>query len=193
MHTVKHRFTEWAPTYGDDALSQLLVRLSRQALLSMRLTAADRFLDVGCGTGALVHQASRTVGWAVGVDACPAMVERARQLDHRARLAIADAHRLPFDDGTFTAVTCSSTARHFHDLDGAVQEMTRVLASRGQLCIADLFADPAPRRPGRSEPLASATAALRSCGLTVARPLVQLTPFGPYFIARATKPGLSTN
>jgi SAM-dependent methyltransferase len=94
MRTIDHRFTNWAPTYGDDALSDLLGRLSRHALLSMQLTESDRFLDVGCGGGAAVRQAALTVRFAVGVDACPAMVERACQLDQQARFVTADAHHL---------------------------------------------------------------------------------------------------
>ena len=158
------------------------------------LNRTDRFIDVGCGSGAAVRRVVSVVGLAVGVDACPAMIERARELAppvSHTRFVIADVHHLPFGDGAFTALACTAASRHFADLDTAVGEMARVLASDGRVCLVDLFSDPAPRRPSRlrrSQPYARAVAAMLASGLRPARQAVHLTAFGPYFICLARKP-----
>src|SRR5687767_14071830 len=125
------RFSRWAPAYGTDGLSGLLARLQWRALAALQPGEIDRFLDVGCGTGAAVRGAARTVEFAVGVDLCPAMIEQARAftgpMPGAARFLVADAQQLPFPDAAFTVVLCTAAARHFADLPAAVQEMVRVL------------------------------------------------------------------
>ena len=192
MRTIDRRFSDWARTYEDDGLSRLLGRLGQQAVTSLRLTRADRFIDVGCGSGATVRRAASFVGLAVGADFCAAMIERARELappDSHARFVTADAHSLPFESRAFTAVACTLASRHFADLDCAVDQMARILAADGRLCLVELFSDPAPRsRLRRRQPYARALAALRASGLRPAHEAVHLTPFGPYFVCLATKP-----
>ncbi|WP_329001062.1 class I SAM-dependent methyltransferase [Kribbella sp. NBC_00709] len=191
MATIDDRFSDWARTYEEDALSRLLGRLGQQALTSLQLIPSDRFIDVGCGSGATVRPAAEIAGTAVGVDACRAMIERARELappDSRARFVTADVHDLPFESGTFTAVACTLASRHFTDLDSAVDQMARVTAADGRLCLVDLLVDPAPRsRLRRCQPYAHALEAMRTSGLRPARETVHLTPFGPYFVCLATK------
>ena len=60
------------------------------ALGLLRLGAADRFVDLGCGDGAVVEAAGAQAGLAVGVELDPALVLRARE---RLRAA-ADSDRL---------------------------------------------------------------------------------------------------
>lgn len=81
---------------------------------------------------------------AVGVDLSPAMVDQARLLARnlpRAELYRADAEHLPFADGEFTAVLCSTSFHHYPDPRRAVAEMARVLASGGRVVLADICAD----------------------------------------------------
>ena len=76
----RDRFAGWAQQYEHDVLSRLLTMLQLRAAARLRLTASDRFLDVGCATGAAVRDASATVRLAVGVDRSAAMVRRAQEL-----------------------------------------------------------------------------------------------------------------
>lgn len=101
MQHIARRFTSWAPAYETDGLSRLLVRLEQQAIVVLRPTSADTFLDVGCGSGAAVREVASVVRMAVGVDVCWAMVDRAQELGRSigpAGFVCADAHDLPFDD-----------------------------------------------------------------------------------------------
>src|SRR5579872_1897049 len=77
---ARKRFDHWAHRYEDDRRSKANARVQAAALSALALEVDDRFLDVGCGTGAAVRAASETVERAVGLDLAPAMIERARQL-----------------------------------------------------------------------------------------------------------------
>src|SRR4051812_8285542 len=72
-----------------DPIIRLTTREARfkERLLDLaRLSAEDRLLDVGCGTGPLAIEAARREPRAAihGIDAAPAMLERARQKADRA-------------------------------------------------------------------------------------------------------------
>jgi ubiquinone/menaquinone biosynthesis C-methylase UbiE len=108
------------------------------------LRTEDRFLDVGCGTGAAVRAAAGTVERAVGVDISTGMIERARELAaglDNVEFIVGDSEQLPFPDEAFTAVMCSSSFHHYPDPAQALGEMARVLVRGGRVVIADPDAD----------------------------------------------------
>jgi ubiquinone/menaquinone biosynthesis C-methylase UbiE len=80
----------------------------------------------------------------VGVDLSPEMIRQAGSLAGdlpNLRFDIADAGRLPFDDGSFTAVLCSNSLHHHPDPARSVAEMARVLAPGGRVAIGDACSD----------------------------------------------------
>jgi ubiquinone/menaquinone biosynthesis C-methylase UbiE len=89
-------------------------------------------VDVGCGSGAAVRDASGLVERAVGLDLSPAMVARARTLAEGLRnveFREGDASgRLPFADGEVTALLCTTAFHHFPNPRAAGRELARVLA-----------------------------------------------------------------
>src|SRR5438034_8564397 len=98
-------FDKWAPTYEADRRSQRNARMQAAAFEALELRSQDRFLDVGCGTGAAVRQAAATASRAVGLDLSPAMLERAEQLAEGidgVEFRLAESSELPFEDGAFT-------------------------------------------------------------------------------------------
>ncbi len=89
----------------DAELSRYNVRLRAAA----RVRAADRVLDIGCGTGQTTRDAARsaTSGSALGVDLSRPMVDRARQLSEgegirNVNFERADAQVHPFTPEDFT-------------------------------------------------------------------------------------------
>jgi ubiquinone/menaquinone biosynthesis C-methylase UbiE len=137
---ARRRFDRWASRYENDRRSRANASVQSAALHALALRPGDRFLDVGCGSGAAVRAASETVGHAVGVDLAPAMIERARQL--AAGLAgvefvVGDSEQLPLPDASFTAVLCSSSFHHYPNPGRALEEMGRVLTPGGRLVVAD--------------------------------------------------------
>jgi SAM-dependent methyltransferase len=194
------RFAGWAQQYEHDVLSRLLSVLQVRAAARLRLGATDRFLDVGCATGAAVRDASATVGLAVGVDRCAAMVRRARvpaEALPRTAFVVADAERLPFPPATFTAVLSTTTLRHVADPVGAVREMARVLLPGGRIVVADFLACGesgdrrwlnARRRSGRGSRWVDPLQAVSTAPLGVTEVVRLATAFGFYAIVSASKP-----
>jgi ubiquinone/menaquinone biosynthesis C-methylase UbiE len=141
---ARRRFDRWASRYECDRRSRANVGPQTAALAAAALGAGDRFLDVGCGTGAAVRVAAGTVERAVGVDISTGMIERARELAAdlgNVELVVGDSEQLPFHDDTFTAVMCSSSFHHYPDPAQALREMARVLVRGGRLVIAEPDAD----------------------------------------------------
>lgn len=103
-----------------------------------------KLLDVACGTGRTLHQLASAHPamrlW--GIDLSPAYVRLARRrLAHVSELALAveNAERLPFADGTFDAAT---SVYLFHELPrnarrNVVRELHRVVRPGGVVVIED--------------------------------------------------------
>jgi ubiquinone/menaquinone biosynthesis C-methylase UbiE len=84
-------------------------------------------LDVACGTGVVARAAAEVTGTTVtGVDANPAMLAVARRSRPDLDWRTADAHALPFGDGTFDRVLCQAALMFFADQVAALREMRRV-------------------------------------------------------------------
>jgi len=94
-----------------------------------------RWLDVGCGTGALTAAALALADPAevVGVDPSEGFLAdaRARLDDPRATFRPADARNLPFDDGSFDAVVSGLAINFVPDVPRAADELARVAAPGG--------------------------------------------------------------
>jgi len=120
-------------------------RLADQA----ELAAADRVLEIGCGTGnlALLVKRSHPQLEVAGLDPDPKAMTRAAQKARRAGLALqldrGFADRLPYPDGRFDRVLSSLM---FHHLDSdqqaaSVREILRVLRPGGSLHLVDMSGD----------------------------------------------------
>ncbi len=139
---ARRRFDRWAGRYERDRRSRFNAGPQREALALLELAAGDRFLDVGCGTGAAVREAAAVVERAVGADLSEKMIERARELSHgSAEFVVADSEYLPFPDGEFTAVLCTASFHHYPNPRRALAEMARVLEPGGRLAIGDGTSD----------------------------------------------------
>ena len=138
---ARTHFDRWSATYERDRASRRLREIQTAALARLALVPDDVLLDIGCGTGAAVRDASPTVTRAVGFDLSPAIITRAREL--AATLANVEfvegdvSGSLPFADGEFTAVLCTTAFHHFARPQETVAEIARVLAPGGRSLIAD--------------------------------------------------------
>jgi ubiquinone/menaquinone biosynthesis C-methylase UbiE len=137
----------------DLCFGRLIRTTDAELLRHAGVSPGDHLLDVGTGPGYLALAASRLVepdGMAVGIDASPEMIDRARTLATRkgsqASYTVATAESLPFDDGSFDVVVSRLVLHHLplgvRDL--ALAEMMRVLKPGGRLVIVDL-ASPAAK------------------------------------------------
>jgi len=102
--------------------------------------AAGQVLEVAVGTGRNLpfypHDIQLT-----GVDLSPEMLAiagaRAGELGRVIELTEADAHALPFPDGSFDTVVCTFSLCNIPDERRAIAEMHRVLRPGGLLILAD--------------------------------------------------------
>jgi SAM-dependent methyltransferase len=94
-----------------------------------------RWLDVGCGTGALTATVLRIADPAEvhGVDPSDGFLAHARREidDPRARFSVGDARALQFPDGRFDAVVSGLVLNFVPEPEAAVAELARVAAPGG--------------------------------------------------------------
>src|SRR5216684_684441 len=139
-------YDRWAGAYSR---SRLLPALQKKALAQLRPGAADRVLDVACGTGALVAEVAPDVERATGIDLSSGMLAIARSRlsgTGAGRLTNIEFHlgssdALPFADGEFTALVCTTALHHFPEPQRSIDEIARVLAPGGRVVIGDACRD----------------------------------------------------
>jgi len=142
---------EGDPTYDsvaelyDEVFADITVREDEWRWLDARLPREPlRYLDLGCGNGALLMQLGGRVASGAGVDASAGMVERARlRAAGRGNLEFArvDGPSLPFPDASFDMVTSLLSFRYL-DWDPLMNEVRRVLRPGGRLLIVDMVTAP---------------------------------------------------
>ncbi len=117
-----------------DPYERYVGRWSRMVALEflawLAIPAGARWLDVGCGTGALsqtilAHAAPASV---IGLDPAVGYIAHARERtpDGRATFVIGDARSLPFDAGMFDTVVSGLALNFVPEPPLAVAEMRRV-------------------------------------------------------------------
>jgi ubiquinone/menaquinone biosynthesis C-methylase UbiE len=138
---ARTHFDRWSATYERGHGAGRLQSVQTAALAALALNRDDVLLDLGCGTGAAVRQAAPAVRRAFGFDLAPAMIAQARKL--AADLPNVEFREgdvsgpLPFADGEFTAIVCTTAFHHFPNPIETVAELSRALAPRGRVVIAD--------------------------------------------------------
>jgi SAM-dependent methyltransferase len=129
----------------------------------------DRVLDIGCGTGSLTFAIVETTraSRVVGIDPSVGYIEYARAQNSHPHVAfeIGDAHKLPYDNGSFDCCVSSLMIQFVSDAHTAAREMRRVTKKEGSVatCVWDnsggmelserfwdaaVAVDPGAKRPG---------------------------------------------
>ncbi len=125
---------------------RLGMRARRQRLLS---TAHGRVLEIGAGTGLNLSHYPDGLDELVLAEPVQPMADRleARQseLGHPARVVVAPAEVLPFDDGSFDTVVSTMVLCTVTDPDRAMAEVHRVLRPGGRLLFCEHVRSDSPR------------------------------------------------
>ena len=124
-------------------LNTLWMRKLVHAILD---TNPKRYLDLCCGTGAVVVQLSSSSKKPLPsidcVDFSPAMIAiaqdrlSARNIPHRTH--VADATALPFANDSYDTISIAYGIRNILNKEAAIREAARVLRPGGRLCILEL-------------------------------------------------------
>jgi ubiquinone/menaquinone biosynthesis C-methylase UbiE len=136
---VLAEYARVAPHY-DSKWSFYIRATIRETLARLSLDPEDRLLDVGCGTGALLHELARSHPAArlSGVDPVPEMLAVARsRLSPKVELLEGCAERLPFADERFDVIVSCNMFHYLRRPAAALAEMARVLRPGGRLVITD--------------------------------------------------------
>lgn len=124
---------------------------ARETYLSLLgITAGERVLDVGCGSGVVTREIAKRVGahgFAVGLDLSPALLavarEFAREADMGDRIEFREgsALNLPFSDNSFDAVLCATVLSHVAGGETAIAELARVVRPAGRVGVFEIDTD----------------------------------------------------
>jgi demethylmenaquinone methyltransferase/2-methoxy-6-polyprenyl-1,4-benzoquinol methylase len=127
-----------------------------RAFLVDRIDAAPdaTVLDVACGTAAVSIELVRRYGCrVVGIDQSIEMLAAGRErvdaagFGERIELEEGRAEQLPFEDGTFHALTFTYLLRYVDDPAATMKELARVLRPGGRIAMLDFFVPAGVARP----------------------------------------------
>jgi ubiquinone/menaquinone biosynthesis C-methylase UbiE len=149
-HNIK-RFNKWAGSYDTGIVSIFFKMCYRRIRPLLNLQDGMRVLDVGCGTGSLLQELSRS-GKELnlyGIDLSPEMITAARvklKDEKHIELYEGSAADLPFESNYFDYVVCMNSLHHHANPNQSLTEMTRVLNPSGAMIIMDGFVDSTVRK-----------------------------------------------
>lgn len=132
VHTVlAHQYVEDEPHFRPENQAKVKDRLR----VLRELSPGGRLLDLGCGTGFVLHLAVDHFDELHGIDATRAMLDRVDLSSGKITVQEGVAESVPFSDGDFDAVTAYSFLHHLHDHRPVLAEAFRVLRPGGRLYI----------------------------------------------------------
>ncbi|WP_395345062.1 class I SAM-dependent methyltransferase [Ningiella sp. W23] len=107
----------------------------RVFLSFLAINPADKLLDVACGLGRLLQAADDYKCQLTGVDISSVAVEKTKARLPHARVQQANAESLPFDDNSFSVITCLGSLERMLNQDSVLQELRRVGKADARYCI----------------------------------------------------------
>ena len=126
---------EQAADAYDEFFGPITHRLITPVLDAAGVTTGTRLLDIACGPGHLVAEAAARGSHPVGIDVAHAMIRKAQATHPLLDFRHGDAHRLPFPDSSFDAVTANFAILHLSDPEDATSEFARVLTPGGRVAL----------------------------------------------------------
>ena len=110
-------------------------RNKRAELIAKYLSAGDKVLEIGCGSGNLMSVLDHG---SFGLDLSFAMICECRKIDAESKLLVADAEKLPIRSSSFDKVVLSEVLYYLPDFQRALGEVARILNPQGLLLLTSL-------------------------------------------------------
>jgi len=133
----------WRDVYGSKGVYAYMYQERRDIVLKfvdrLKLTANTKVLEVGCGPGVTTVELARR-GYSVNaLDFAPVMIAFTQRLASESgvsvRCLVGDVCSLPFPDYTFPLVLAAGVTEWVADLEGAIDQLARVVAPEGHLIV----------------------------------------------------------
>jgi SAM-dependent methyltransferase len=111
------------------------------------VASRDTVLDVACGPGLVASAFAVVARQVTGIDLTPAMIEQAKKLQEKKRLAnmawqVGDVLPLPYPPASFSLVVTRYSFHHFLDPQAVLREMVRVCVPGGTIMVVDVVLPP---------------------------------------------------
>jgi len=94
-----------------------------------------KLLDVGCGTGYLLQEASQRGLETSGVDISKEGIKIAKSVSPNSFFSVSKGENLNLANNTFDYIVCLGSLEHFWDMNKGLQEMKRVAKEDAIFCI----------------------------------------------------------
>lgn len=108
------------------------VRLYRWIVSLISAPPASYLLDVGCGIGSLLYEASKRNIGVFGLDISYEALAKAKRALPFIKVCVGYGEYIPFRDNSFGNVISLGSVEHFLDPETGIREIARVLKSKGQ-------------------------------------------------------------
>ncbi|MCL2934231.1 MAG: class I SAM-dependent methyltransferase [Trichodesmium sp. MAG_R03] len=137
-------FDRWAPSY-DWLFPSVVYQAIHQRLLEyIDLPASANVLDLGCGTGKLLHRLAVNFPTLQGngLDLSPEMISQANSRNcypQRLTFLLGNAEEMPFENNVFDAVFNTISFLHYPDPQQVFNEVNRVLRPGGYFYLVDSY------------------------------------------------------
>ena len=137
---MQQEFNQWAAAGRGDEMENHHSDITDQTLALMQIQAADRILDLGCGTGWASRRMARlaTSGEVIGLDVADEMLRRAEQSSagvKNVRYVRGSAEKIPAPDNHFNKVLSVESFYYYADQGKALEELRRIMTPGGRLFI----------------------------------------------------------
>jgi ubiquinone/menaquinone biosynthesis C-methylase UbiE len=129
-------YTHWT---REEPQNQIQLAFRRHWILFQEILGAGfqnrKVLEVGCGRGTISAYFADAGHDCTLLDLSPDVIQRAEQIFSKhglkAKFAVGDAARLPFEEASFDLVFSIGLLEHFEDIEQVVSEQHRVLSAGG--------------------------------------------------------------
>lgn len=94
-----------------------------------------RLLDVGCGVGCLLSEATKRNITSYGLDISYESLLRTKSILPEIEVCVADGEKIPFKNNSFDTVVSLGSIEHFSRPEEGVKEIARVLKVKGRAAL----------------------------------------------------------
>src|SRR6202035_5147258 len=130
--SVAKQWLAWARKPGHDSYW----RFHRDPFFALLPPPGRLTIDIGCGEGRVARDLKALGHNVVAVDVSPTMVDFAKAADPSMKVIVADAARLPFDNGAADLAIAFMSLQDVDDMPGAIREAGRALERGGAYCLS---------------------------------------------------------